>query len=541
MKFKLLQFFLPLFFLAALPVGAATVQYPVEVTVFSCNNNAICETVYGENDVTCSTDCGCNNNGICETDRLENVGNCAVDCLTSTCGNGVCDSGLGENFGNCAIDCHCGNGVCDWSENNALCAADCPAIGGGGGGGGITNLLIENLKISQKSKSETVIDWTTNHDASCQLSWGTNLYYALGLSTEAFITQSHSVTLSNLAVNTPYYFKIFCKDTLNHEAFLQNISFLLKEEIAPVPPAEQPLVNVNDLTVQVKDHQAQLSWTDPANKNYQEVIIRRSFDFYPSLTTGELIYRGAGKLQEGKLMAWDRTFNNRTSYYTVFTTDGSRVSSGVLTAVIMFQSIPIFIVQPEIEIVPPSLSAEALENIYRLSLYDFDFINSGQKLPFLRDLVTLNSSRAPLTVAISASKVPPQIKNLVLVITGQNSFQQYLLSRDCNGTRLSATLAGLLPGDYQVNIILYDQHDLPIRDIQGRLKANSEELLQSYLKVIQQMPQQVCWGRPLECYAGIYYKLNVWLLQYWWWLIIFLLILWLLLRRFQFKNRKNIE
>lgn len=540
MKFKLSQFFLPLLFLAALPVGAAYVQYPVEVTVFSCNSNGICETVNGENDVTCSDDCGCNNNGICETDRLENIGNCAADCLTSTCGNGVCDSGIGENFGNCAIDCHCGNGVCDWSENNALCAADCPATGGGGGGASL-NLFIANLKITQKNKSATVIDWTTNLDASCQLTWGRDLYYTSGLSTEAFITQLHNVMLTDLAFNVPYYFKIFCKDPLGREAYLQNVSFLLKEEISPLPVLEVPLVNVDNLTVGVKNHQAELSWTNAVNKNYREIIIRRSFDFYPSFTSGELVYRGTGEFQNGKWVAWDRAFNNRTTYYSVFTTDGLRISSGVLTAVVMFQSIPIYIVQPEVDIVPPNLSAEVLEKIYQLNLYDLDFINSGQKLPFLRDLVTLNSSRSPLTVAITASKVPPEIKNLVLVITGPNSFQQYLMSKDCNDTRFSATLAGLLPGEYEVDIILYDQHDLPIRNIQGRLKSNSEELLQSYLKGLQQVPQQVCWGRPLECYTNLYSNFNVWLLKYWWWLIIILVLSLILLGKFELKNRKKIK
>jgi len=78
--------------------------------------------------LTCPTDCSCGD-GIC--DGSENPALCPADCTGGAGGGGgcnnnlVCDSSSGETMLTCPTDCSCGDGICDGSENPALCLADC--------------------------------------------------------------------------------------------------------------------------------------------------------------------------------------------------------------------------------------------------------------------------------------------------------------------------------------------------------------------------------------------------------------------------------
>lgn len=470
MNLKLLQFLFFIFLAAALPVRAADVLYPVEATIYVCNNNNLCEPENGENPSNCFSDCGCNNDLSCDANRLENAQNCPMDCLTDLCGNGVCDSGLGETFGNCPSDCHCGNGVCDWSETSASCPADCRSVGSP-----MIFLSIDNVQIKQKSGSEAFINWTTNYRSACQLYWGTNTHYGAGVANESFEAQSHSIPLSGLRSNVPYYFKIFCQDSAGRKTTLENISFLIKEEII-ITTSTKNILNVDNLAIVADGHEAELSWNDPVGKNYNEIIIRRSRNFYPSFDSGDIIYRGPGTSQGGKLMAIDSGFNNQTAYYSVFATDGTYYSSGVLIALIVLQTKVITVISPVTDIPALILPSESLTKIYRLSLYDFDFINGGQKLPFIGDQVILNSGRLPLIVSVEASKIPKEISNLILNVSGDNWQQSYFMSRDFDGKKLSAVIGGLLIGDYKINIILFDQGSRPVKEIGGRIKSKTEDL-----------------------------------------------------------------
>jgi hypothetical protein len=110
-----------------------------------CGNGS-CNASAGENQTTCSTDCGsppntCGN-GSCAGG--ENCSTCSADCgscpPTDSCGNGSC--GTSESCGSCPSDCGscltCGNGTCNASESCSTCAADCGACPDSCGDGACT-------------------------------------------------------------------------------------------------------------------------------------------------------------------------------------------------------------------------------------------------------------------------------------------------------------------------------------------------------------------------------------------------------------------
>ncbi|MDQ6985017.1 MAG: hypothetical protein Q9M91_00405 [Candidatus Dojkabacteria bacterium] len=102
-----------------------------------CNNNSVCEGPLGEDFITCPNDCqdlGCNNNGTCESG--EDTSSCPGDCITGnqdTCDNdGICESIFGENTLTCPNDCQttgiCGDGKCDANETSFTCFRDCSKV-----------------------------------------------------------------------------------------------------------------------------------------------------------------------------------------------------------------------------------------------------------------------------------------------------------------------------------------------------------------------------------------------------------------------------
>lgn len=83
-KFVLAIILSMIFFSA--PVLAAEKDINVDVSVYFCNHDTVCDTSLGENSTFCADDCPpppvCNHNGVC--DNTEDVGNCPSDCTPTT-------------------------------------------------------------------------------------------------------------------------------------------------------------------------------------------------------------------------------------------------------------------------------------------------------------------------------------------------------------------------------------------------------------------------------------------------------------------------
>lgn len=65
---------------------------------------------------------------VCDDSNTTSGDGCSADCQSDeSCDNGTCDTAAGEDYNNCPQDCtgECGDDVCDPTENNATCAADC--------------------------------------------------------------------------------------------------------------------------------------------------------------------------------------------------------------------------------------------------------------------------------------------------------------------------------------------------------------------------------------------------------------------------------
>lgn len=435
------------------PVKAAQSTYPVEATVFTCDANGTCDTSAGENSTNCAADCGCNNNGVCEAGRLENASNCAADCVVAVCGDGVCDASLGETYGNCAADCHCGNGLCDHGETNASCSADCAVTTPTGGG--LIFLEINNLQIRQSSLDSAIISWRTNLPAMCRFFWGENQQYGAGLMTETFYSLIHSVDLEKLTAEKIYYFKINCQEAGGRQATLDQASFIIKKIAVP---AVEEIVNVSNLNAGIIDGRVRLSWQDPPDKNYDEVLIVRNETWPAGLGSGEVVYRGPGEKFGSGWVAYDLKLPKNKAYYTVFGVKGDKYSSGSFFTLIVSG-------EKVVEEIPGAPVQKGL------NLYDFDFLADGKSLPIIDGVIAVPVAAKRFNAYIDEMKIPAGIDFLSLTVKAPSSTQEFLFAKDEFNKRWSAIVGRLAIGDYELYLTGYDQKGKAISRVQGRIKV----------------------------------------------------------------------
>lgn len=111
---------------------------PTSTPIPSFCGDGVCNGRFGENEESCSEDCGCNFNDICEPGRGEDQNTCS-DCVV--CGDGICVSPWEDNDAfegtYCPEDCisttpeitppgdFCGDSFCGPTEDFSTCPDDC--------------------------------------------------------------------------------------------------------------------------------------------------------------------------------------------------------------------------------------------------------------------------------------------------------------------------------------------------------------------------------------------------------------------------------
>jgi len=242
----------------------------------ACNNNSVCESALGENQSSCSADCGCNYNGSCEQDRSEDQSNCS-DCSQG----GTHDT---DDF----------------------------------------SVYIRNINVVP-GFTDAEISWKTTRLAACNLYWGKTTDYSEEIFSETTYKTEHSVTLEYLAPSTIYHFKISCQD-----------AFKLSDATADKYFKTLTLLdNVKNFTALGENKKIVLSWQNPSWEEFQKVLLLRSENFYPlGAAEGAIIYEGSDSF----FIDTD-LINNKQYYYTIFAIyEGNNMSSGASATAIPFDS-----------------------------------------------------------------------------------------------------------------------------------------------------------------------------------------------------------
>jgi hypothetical protein len=92
--------------------------------------------------------------------------------------------------------------------------------------------VIKNVSTSSETETSAVITWTTNEPASSDVEYGKETDYGLTTSS-AELTTDHSLTLSDLAPNTAYHFRVTSSDKAGNQASSADNIFVTAQEKSP--------------------------------------------------------------------------------------------------------------------------------------------------------------------------------------------------------------------------------------------------------------------------------------------------------------------
>ncbi|MFA6919196.1 MAG: fibronectin type III domain-containing protein [Patescibacteria group bacterium] len=204
LKINLLIIGIFLVVLGFVPHIASAKNINVNVSVYICNNDGVCDADQGEDYLTCLADCPapiCNNNGTCESGSGENESNCPADCPTVIPTTTTSTSG-GSIF---------------------LPTDHKPP-------------LINQISVFSISRTNANISWITDELAYCQLDWGESSEYSGGSIAEISFFTNHSTEIPNLNPGTNYYFQISCYDRSHNLGRVTNEWFTtLPLNLVPFP------------------------------------------------------------------------------------------------------------------------------------------------------------------------------------------------------------------------------------------------------------------------------------------------------------------
>ncbi|HEU0051225.1 MAG TPA: fibronectin type III domain-containing protein [Patescibacteria group bacterium] len=177
--------------------------------------------------------------------------------------------------------------------------------------------VISNIRTSNISDTSAVVLWDTDISATGRIDYGTTSQYGQVLSAGA-LTQSHQFILTGLRPNTVYHFAVT-------SAGGTGLSSVSSDQLVQTLPDQTPPTNPSDFSAIPDDSRITLSWTNPLDPDFANVVIVANTEHFPaSMTDGRVVYQGSAT------STIDTGLQNGTHYrYTIFALDTTRnVSSG---------------------------------------------------------------------------------------------------------------------------------------------------------------------------------------------------------------------
>ena len=386
------------------------------------------------------------------------------------------------------------------------------AGGGGGGGSSTSNPLITNLQVFP-GLNQALITWDTRKETISTVSWGQTQNYELGLSAEAFYLNNHQIVIPNLQAGTDYFFRIEITDGGGRKNFVESGFRTLG--------IAEDILNPINFRATPREKSIDLSWNNPSTPNFEEVRILRSTKFYPADPfDGEVVYEG-----RDEFVTDVDTVAGTRYYYTIFAKnkDGQYSSGVVVNAQIALPGEPPPKQEDVFESLPKAPSVHPI--IQKLSLFDFDFIQDGERKQLFDGDTVLIDGNKNLTVSLDYSKVPEILKSVVVTLSDPQDDTKtfsFLLRVNSEKSRYVATIGALgKTGTFGVGISIVDFKNQGLKKIKGSLLASSATASE---------------GR------SIIQNLNAMIIENFWKLIIALLLLAFIaegLKKIFKKNRKT--
>lgn len=276
--------------------------------------------------------------------------------------------------------------------------------------------------------------WQTNRPSRYILRWGRTTSYELGAIATDRYEEQHEAFLTDLALNTTYYYELVAFNPAAPIAqVLKSGTFKTKPAVvATVPP------NVSRLTATILGEDVFLSWQNPIPPEDYTVRVVRSHLGYPLDPYDGMV------IAQGKMEGWQDTSALRaygTQFYTVFVIDiEGNVSSGALVfAQVPANDIKVATTSPIFKpiVIPPDLTMPLLPP------RQIVVSQNGTPLSFENEVLTLDPSQ-PITITIPVAALPAHLKSIIVTLTdptdSRNTYR-FLLRQNPAGDAYETTLA----------------------------------------------------------------------------------------------------
>lgn len=119
--------------------------------------------------------------------------------------------------------------------------------------------VISNVSVSNVSSSSVTISWTTNENSSSKVEYGSNDAYGNDKSDGSMVT-NHSITLTGLAANATYHYRVVSKDASGNKGTSSDGTFVT----SAVADTTAPTIS-NVLTSGITTTSATIGWTTNEN------------------------------------------------------------------------------------------------------------------------------------------------------------------------------------------------------------------------------------------------------------------------------------
>ena len=122
-----------------------------------------------------------------------------------------------------------------------------------------TSPVISGITSGMISSNDATIRWTTNESATSQVEYGTSTLYGTFSKLDNNLTTSHTVVVSGLNPNTPYYFRVLSIDQAGNQGISTESTFTTLKIIQPETPA--PIIDLRLRPTITTKNSIMLDWT----------------------------------------------------------------------------------------------------------------------------------------------------------------------------------------------------------------------------------------------------------------------------------------
>lgn len=351
-----------------------------------------------------------------------------------------------------------------------------------GGGGPIipetVPPVISKIVISDITLSSAKISWITDELAIPQVNYGKTADLEKTYIGGSFTTEN-SIIIEDLQPETKYYFEIIAIDRAGNRSSAENLNFFTLGIKDIVPPA-----NVSGLKAKAGDSKIELMWQNPADIDFENVIIARSGTFYPkNAGEGVVVYSGGGEsFTDTDLL------NGTRYYYSVFASDsGGNISSGAVVSATPEKppkkpeippekpGMPPEETPPEKPEIPPEKPIEPEvppeeipPEIKEITIDDFIFLQNDEKISLKEGKLEIDPEKE-ISLSIEAGKIPEEVGSIMIILTRENEEYSYLMKKDENRGVYSASIKLADKGEFDVTIVFLNRDNKIMKAVSGSM------------------------------------------------------------------------